>query len=102
MGCLKMNLYSPVYDNKGNYKEATITLYENAIAQYKGRFNYQDNKIFDLSNAMVSVFAHEGEHCLNKGDINAIRHRQEGGQNSRNIERNALRVQNRVLREIYK
>jgi hypothetical protein len=93
----------PAYNKNGTYKEATITLYENVIDQNKGKFNYQDdNKMLNLNNAMVAVFAHEGEHDLNKGDINAIRHRQEGGHNSRNIERSANRILNNVLREIYK
>jgi RHS repeat-associated protein len=61
-----------VKDDKGNdaYKETTITIFEGNI---KGS-NKQETK-----DAIVSVFAHEGEHDTDQNSINAIKERQEGG-----------------------
>ena len=92
----------PGYANNTTYKEATITIFENAVDKSKGQFSYQDKKPLTTENAMVAVFAHEAEHNLNKLDILSIKYATVGGgMNSRNVERNAERVENKTLREIY-
>ena len=92
----------PAYSNNTTYKEATITIYENAVTQSKGQLSYQDKKPLTTENAMVAVFAHESEHNLNKLDILSIRHAFMGGhKNLRNVERNAERIENKTLKEIY-
>ena len=92
----------PGYSNNTTYKEATITIFENAVDKSKGQFSYQDKKPLTTENAMVAVFAHEAEHNLNKLDILSIKYAiMGGGKNSRNVERNAERVENKTLREIY-
>ena len=92
----------PSYANKTTYKEATITIYENAVDKNKTQLSYQDNKPLTTEKAMVAIFAHEAEHNLNKMDLisirNAIFHNRE---NPRNVERNANRIENKTLREIY-
>ena len=92
----------PSYINNTTYKEATITIFENVIAASKGQFSYQNNKTLTLENAMVAVFAHEAEHNLNKLDILSIKYAiMGGGENLRNVERNAERIEKKTLREIY-
>ncbi len=82
----------PGYANNTTYKEATITIFENAVDKSKGQFSYQDKKPLTTENAMVAVFAHEAEHNLNKLDILSIKYATVGGgMNSRNVERNAER-----------
>ena len=92
----------PSYINNTTYKEATITIFENVVAKSKGQFSYQDNKTLTLENAMVVVFAHEAEHNLNKLDILSIKYAiMGGGDNLRNVEKNAERIEKKTLREIY-
>jgi len=92
----------PDYSNNTTYKEATITIYEDVVTQSKGQFSYQDKKPLTTENAMVAVFAHESEHNLNKLDILSIRHAfMSGHKNLRNVERNAERIENKTLKEIY-
>ena len=78
-------------DSEGNtvYKEATITIFENV---HKAIGNS------DLE--MVSTKAHEDEHNLNKKDIAAIKDRQEGKKNDRNVEKQATRVHLKVWKQI--
>ena len=91
----------PSYINNTTYTEATITIFENAVAEHKGEFSHQNNKPLTLENAMVAVFAHEAEHNLNKLDILSIKYAiMGGGENIHNVERNAERVENKTLREI--
>ena len=86
---------------KGEYKEATITLYEGLIDDYKKRTPYDAN--ISADNALVGVFAHEAEHNINKSDIRAIKARSAGyTDNIRDVERHAERIQRKVYREIYR
>ena len=94
---------TPAIQN-GEYKEATITLFEGLI---DGDNGYKKSTPFDSNlstdNAMVGVFAHEAEHNLNKSDIRAIKNRSAGfTDNVRNVERAAGRVERRVYHEIFK
>ena len=92
----------PAYTDNNSYKEATITIFENVVASSKSQFSYQDNKPLTLENALVTTFSHEAEHNVNKRDILSIKFTMMGGgENMRNVERCAERVQNKVLREIY-
>lgn len=51
---------------------------------------------------MVAIFAHEAEHNLNKLDLISIRNAIiDNCKNPRNVERNAKRIENKTLREIY-
>ena len=85
---------------KGEYKEATITLFEGMVDNHKTKTPYQANT---LENTMVGTFAHEAEHNINKLDIRAIKERSAGyTDNVRDVERAAERVERRVYREIYK
>lgn len=84
-----------IQDSEGNsvYKEATITVYDLAIGLIS-----PDKK---TTNAfIVSVNAHENEHDLNKEDIKAIKGRQEGVKNDRDVEGVATEIGKRVIREI--
>ena len=94
---------TPAIQN-GEYKEATITLFEGLIDGdngYKKRTPFDSN--LSTENAMVGVFAHEAEHNLNKSDIRAIKNRSAGfTDNVRNVERAAERVERRVYHEIFK
>ena len=91
----------PAYVNNTTYKEATITIFEDVVSNSKGQLSYQDKKTLTTENAMVAVFAHEAEHNLNKLDILSIKYTiMGGGENIRNVERNAGRIEKRTLREI--
>lgn len=71
------------------------------MSNSKGQLSYQDKKTLTTENAMVAVFAHEAEHNLNKLDILSIKYTiMGGGENLRNVERNAGRIEKRTLREI--
>jgi RHS repeat-associated protein len=84
-----------ITDAEGNiaYNEASITVYEETIKKYT------DNEA-DKEKEMVSTKAHEDEHDLNKKDIKAIKERQEGKKNKRNVEKKATKVGGKVRREI--
>ena len=85
---------------KGEYKEATITLFEGMADQHKTKTPYQSN---NLENTMVGTFAHEAEHNINKSDIRAIKERSAGySDNVRDVERAAERIERKVYHEIYK
>ena len=85
---------------KGEYKEATITLFEGMADQHKTKTPYQSN---NLENTMVGTFAHEAEHNTNKSDIRAIKERSAGySDNVRDVERAAERIERKVYHEIYK
>ena len=90
---------TPAIQN-GEYKEATITLFEGMVDNHKTKTPYQANT---LENTMVGTFAHEAEHNVNKSDIRAIKERSAGyTDNVRDVERAAERVERRVYHEIYK
>jgi RHS repeat-associated protein len=69
----------PAYNKNGEYKEATITIFEGTIEKglsYERQL-FSDPRI-TKDEAMVSTFAHEAEHDLNKKDIAEIKGRYEG------------------------
>ena len=89
---------------KGEYKEATITIFEGMV---DGNDGYKNKTPFDsdlsVDNAMVGVFSHEAEHNLNKFDIKAIKARSAGYyDNVRNVERAAERIERKVYKEMYR
>ncbi|WP_299125882.1 DUF6443 domain-containing protein [uncultured Tenacibaculum sp.] len=82
-------------DEDGNiiYKEATITIFEAAI-----RFLNITNEDGEI----VVVNAHENEHNLNKKDIKAIKERQKGKSNKRDVEKKATEIEEKTRKEIKK
>jgi RHS repeat-associated protein len=79
--------------DKNAYQEATITIYE-------GNLSGGDQQ--STEDAMVSTFAHEGDHDTNQKSIKAIKDRQEGRKNDRNVEAPAYKVGSKVDQEIEK
>ena len=83
------------------YKEATITIYEGQIRDdIRGLREEAKDPQLSVEEAMVSVFAHETDHDTNKGAIDAIQQRQEGGTNGFDVEAPALRVGAETAQEI--
>jgi len=60
---------------------------------------YGDPKI-SKSKAKVATAAHELDHDLNPSAVTAMKDRQEGKQNSTNVETSAYKVEAEVLKEI--
>jgi flagellar hook assembly protein FlgD len=89
---------------KIEYKEATITIYEGSIKEGLSTFfspRYNDPNV-TVQEAIVTVGAHESTHDTDKDSIEAIKDRQEGRDNTLNVEAPAKAVEVKAADEIKK
>ena len=70
-----------------------------SVYNYFKTKEYNDKKL-TTEEAMVAIVSHEGEHDLNKVDIKAIKERQDGKINLRDVEDAATNVEYIVAKEI--
>ena len=95
----------PAYNRNGEYKEASITLFEDSIQSNlpEDRKRFGDPGI-TKDEMMVSAFAHEAEHDLNKKDIAEIKGRHEGKRTNYDVDdfdtSSAYKISKQVFKEI--
>jgi RHS repeat-associated protein len=89
---------------KTEYKEATITIYEGSIKEGLSSFfprRYNDPNV-TVQEAIVTVGAHESTHDTDKASIEAVKDRQEGRDNTLDVEAPAKAVEVKAAEEIKK